>query len=141
MEYTVKILDVDAQPIAVVSGRATRTTLPARIRAVFDQFYSGFKSKGELNIVYYPASGSRDDFEIRCGVLLESGGNDATPAGKVATTIYMGPYDRMGPAHEAIHRFAREHGYKLAGASWEVYGHWNEDPSKLRTDIFYLLSQ
>ena len=25
--------------------------------------------------------------------------------------------------------------------SWEVYGHWSEDPAQLRTDVFYLLSQ
>ncbi len=22
---------------------------------------------------------------------------------------------------------------------WEVYGDWDDDPSKLRTDVFYLL--
>jgi hypothetical protein len=31
----------------------------------------------------------------------------------------------------------------LAGPNWEVYGHWqdewNSDPSKIRTDVFYLL--
>jgi len=34
-------------------------------------------------------------------------------------------------------------GRPLAGANWELYGHWldewNSDPSKIRTDIFYLL--
>jgi hypothetical protein len=23
--------------------------------------------------------------------------------------------------------------------SWELYGHWEDDPAKLRTDVFYLL--
>ena len=27
----------------------------------------------------------------------------------------------------------------LAGPNWEVYGHWHDDPSQLRTDVFYLL--
>jgi len=46
----------------------------------------------------------------------------------------------MKPAHVAIHNWAREKGYKLARPSWEVYGHWNDDPAKLRTDIFYLIA-
>jgi hypothetical protein len=31
----------------------------------------------------------------------------------------------------------------LAGPNWEIYGHWldewNNDPAKIRTDVFYLL--
>jgi hypothetical protein len=115
-------------------------TLPARIRELFDQFYAGFKEKGGLNIVFYPGSGAAGEFEIACGVQVESGGNASTPAGLVATTVYFGPYNRMSPAHEAIQQWARETGNKLAGPSWEVYGHWNDDPAKLRTDIFYLVA-
>ena len=115
-------------------------TLPGNIRKLFDEFYAGFRGKGGLNIVFYPGSGVTGEFEIGCGVQLESGGNAVTPAGLVATTVYFGPYDRMGPAHEAIHRWACESGHKLAGPSWEVYGHWSDDPAKLRTDIFYLIA-
>jgi effector-binding domain-containing protein len=61
-----------------------------------------------------------------------------TPAGNVATTVYMGPYDQMKPAHEALHKWDRENGRRLAGPSWEVYGHCGDDPAKLRTDIYYL---
>jgi len=114
--------------------------LPANIRKLFNEFYAGFKGKDGLNIVFYPGSGVADEFEIACGVQLESGGNAVTPAGLVATTVYFGPYDRMAQAHEAIHRWVRETGHKLAGPSWEVYSHWSDDPVKLRTDIFYLLA-
>src|SRR5262249_28162531 len=63
----------------------------------------------------------------------------STPAGLVATTAHFGPYARLGEAHQAILRWCADHGYKLAGPSWEVYGHWDDDPAKLRTDIYYLL--
>ena len=139
MEYAVQTSQAVAQPIQIVRGRTTQATLPANIRRLFDEFYAGFKTKGGLNIVFYPGCGP-GDFEIGCGVQLESGGNAVTPAGLVATTVYWGPYDKMGPAHEAIHRWARETGHKLAGPSWEVYGHWSDDPAKLRTDIFYLVA-
>ncbi|MDB5328046.1 MAG: Bacterial transcription activator, effector binding domain, partial [Phycisphaerales bacterium] len=35
------------------------------------------------------------------------------------------------------------HGHAMAGPNWELYGHWdqswNDDPSKIRTDVYYLL--
>jgi effector-binding domain-containing protein len=114
--------------------------LPKTIRALFDEFYGGFKGKGGLNIVFYPKSGVEGEFDIECGVQVTSGGNSSTPAGTVATTAYFGPYDRMSSAHDAILRWARENGREFAGPSWEVYDHWSDDPAKLRTDIFYLLS-
>jgi effector-binding domain-containing protein len=39
--------------------------------------------------------------------------------------------------------WCRDNGYTLAGPSWEIYGHWRDelhsDPSKIRTDVYYLL--
>ena len=140
MEYVVQAVQAAAQPIQIVRGRTTKATLSRDIRKLFDEFYAGFKGKGGLNIVFYPGSGVAGEFEIGCGVQLESGGNAVTPAGLVATTVYFGPYNQMAPAHEAIHRWARESGHTLAGPSWEVYGHWSDDPAKLRTDICYLVA-
>jgi effector-binding domain-containing protein len=65
----------------------------------------------------------------------------ATPAGRVATATHVGPYNQMGRTNEAILVFCRESGLQPAGTSWEVYGDWEEDESKLRTDVFYLLAQ
>jgi effector-binding domain-containing protein len=67
----------------------------------------------------------------------------ATPAGLVATVTHFGPYGQLHRAHEAIIAWSRDNGYTLSGPSWEVYGHWkdewNNNPAKIRTDIFYLL--
>jgi effector-binding domain-containing protein len=63
----------------------------------------------------------------------------ATPEGTVATTMHFGPYSELGAAHRAIQSWGRENHRPLAGTSWEVYGDWDDDPAKLRTDILYLL--
>jgi hypothetical protein len=67
----------------------------------------------------------------------------ATPAGLVATTTHYGPYGQLHQAHQAIRSWCQGNGYALAGPNWEVYGHWqdewNGDPSKIRTDVYYLL--
>jgi effector-binding domain-containing protein len=68
----------------------------------------------------------------------------ATPAGEAATTTHFGPYGNLGAAHDAVQGWVRANQRQLAGPSWEIYGHWlpewNSDPSKIRTDVFYLLT-
>jgi hypothetical protein len=83
---------------------------------------------------------------LECGVLVAQhfgpSGNvicTATPGGQVATTIHLGPYNRLGEAHDAIQNWCRAQALVIAGPFWEVYDHWNDDPAKLRTDVFYLL--
>jgi effector-binding domain-containing protein len=62
-----------------------------------------------------------------------------TPAGEAAVVRHVGPYDGLAQAHRAIHEWTTESGRGLAGTSWEVYGDWNEDPTKLETLVMYLL--
>ena len=45
----------------------------------------------------------------------------------------------MKPAHDAVHAWRRANGRRIGAMSWEVYGDWTEDESKLETEIFYLL--
>ena len=69
----------------------------------------------------------------------------ALPSGRVATTVHFGPYQQLHAAHQAIRDWCANHGHALAGPNWEVYGHWvdewNSDPSKIRTEVFYLLKE
>ena len=76
-----------------------------------------------------------------------SGGNTliaTTPAGTVAWTTHVGPYTSLGAAHDAVAQWCRANGHRLAGPNWEIYGHWqnewNNNPSRIRTDVFYLLA-
>ncbi len=133
------MLEVSAQPIHTVRGYTTVATLPVRIRALFNEFYAKAKAPRGLNIVFYPRWDANGEFEIECGVQVDRGGNSSTPAGKVATTVHFGPYEQLKSAHDAIHLYVRANEHKLAGSSWEVYGHWTDDYAKLRTDIYYLL--
>jgi len=67
----------------------------------------------------------------------------ATPAGPVAAVTHFGPYDQLRAAHDALHARCKAAGHRVAGPSWEIYGHWqpawDADPSQIRTDICYLL--
>ena len=63
-----------------------------------------------------------------------------TPAGEVVMTTHVGSYDKLGAAHDAIHSWRAANGRTFAGYSWEIYGDWSDDPTRLETEIIYLLS-
>lgn len=62
-----------------------------------------------------------------------------TPSGVAAMTTHQGDYGRLGEANAAILAWCRANNRRLAGPSWEVYGHWDADPAKLRTEVYYLI--
>jgi effector-binding domain-containing protein len=61
------------------------------------------------------------------------------PVGEVATTTHWGSYAELGAAHHAVKDWCDKHARRLAGPRWEVYGHWTDDITQLRTDVFYLI--
>ena len=71
--------------------------------------------------------------------------NDLYVAGCImAQCVLLAERDnQLSEAHNAIRKWCAQHGHTLAGPSWEIYGHWVhawcDDPSKIRTDVFYLL--
>ncbi len=82
------------------------------------------------------------DFGVEVARSFESSGEvyaTETPAGMVAVVAHVGPYDRMKQTHDAIHAWREASNQAFGGKSWEIYGDWSDDPSKLETTIMYLL--
>ena len=95
-----------------------------------------------INIWLYPGEGI---VEAGAAVLapFDSDGTvmcSSTPSGRAVMTTHWGPYDKIPEAYESFRSWADGQNLQLAGPSWEVYGHWNEDPAKLRTDIYHLIA-
>ena len=62
-----------------------------------------------------------------------------TPAGHVASTVHVGPPDRLAAANAAIEEWCRAHHRSLGGVSWEIYGDPGDDPATFEVRVFYLL--
>lgn len=147
MKYIVSRMVRDATPLLVVHRRATRpdlaTIVPEACGVVWDFVRrSGVASAGRHVAVYRNAT---IDLEVGAEVGADAvGGGDvvrsATPAGPVATTAHFGDYARLHEAHAAILRWCADHRHRLAGPSWEVYGHMGDGPEAPRTDVYYLLA-
>ena len=150
MEYNVRLEQVTARPLAVVRRRAALQELPKVIPEACGTVWGMVRAQQVKGAGRHVALYLDDVFNLEVGVELEApfAGRceligSALPAGTVATAVHFGPYHLLAGAHQAIQKWCADHGYALAGPSWEVYGHWqddwNSDPSKIRTDIFYLL--
>jgi effector-binding domain-containing protein len=151
VEYDVRLEQQGGHPLAVVRRRASQpdlaTVIPAACglvwKTVRDQQVAGL---GRLVALYWD-----DVFNLEVGVEVGApfaGAGEvigsAIPAGPVAATTHYGPYPQLPRAHEAVRRWCAATGHTPAGPNWEVYDHWKDewtaDPSRIRTDVYYLLA-
>jgi effector-binding domain-containing protein len=150
MDYEVRLEQVGSQPLAVVRRRASSKELAKVVPDACGLVWSVVRVKKIAGAGRHVAIYWDGRINLEVGVELEApfAGHgevvgSATPAGTAATTTHFGPYDRLHEAHQAIRRWCADHGHELAGPNWEIYGHWadewNNDPTKIRTDVSYLM--
>ena len=149
MTYSISVQQVAPRPLAAVRERMALRDVPSRFRPFLDQVYAAAKGgsivlDGQNVFVYRATPSGLVDVEFGVGVAARFSPlgrvvcSDA-PGGLVATTTHWGDYGALGAAHEAVVDWCRAEGHTLAGVSWEVYGHWSDDPATRRTDVFHLL--
>jgi effector-binding domain-containing protein len=146
MSYQVEVKQLAGQPLAVVRRVASQEQLSRVVPAACGEVWNFVRAAGIAGAGRHVAVYLDGAIHIEVGVEVPgpftSDGNvvySETPAGTVATTVHMGPYDRLGDAHDAILNWCAAQQRLIAGPNWEIYGHWDDDPAKLRTDVFYLL--
>ncbi len=149
MHYEIKIHSVPARQLAVVRRRLKWSELGGHLIPLLDRVYvqvrAGKVIQSGQNVFLYRDS-AQDGVTVEVGVEVQDRFEDvddvvysSAPSGEVASTLHTGPYSDLGGAHEAVARWCQEHHRSQANVSWEVYGDWEEDPSKLQTEVFYLL--
>lgn len=146
MDYQVQVATVPARLTAIVRRRAKQSELPKVVPAACGDAWALARA---LNL---SRPGRHVALYLDCEMNLEIGmeveqpftGNDqlicsSLPSGRVASTVHQGPYQLLANAHRAVQEWCAQHGLPLAGPSWEIYGHWTDDPSQLYTEVGYLL--
>ena len=150
MEYDVRLEQLSSRPLAVVRRRAARPELSRIVPDACGTVWSVVRSQQITGAGRHVAVYLDDQINLEVGVELNTpfaGSGEVvgsvTPPGPVATTTHFGPYGLLHEAHEAIRLWCGKNGYTFAGPNWEIYGHWeeewNNDPSKISTEIYYLL--
>lgn len=151
MSYSpITIVETVPRTIAAVHARVVFGTIPQVFAQYLDQVYAAGKAgavqlDGLNTLLYRPVPGTNFldvDFGVGVRAPFEPTGNvvpTVLPAGPAAYTRLRGSYMGIRGAHDAVLAWIAANGRKRAGPSWESYGHWDDDESKLTCDIYWLL--
>jgi effector-binding domain-containing protein len=102
----------------------------------------GLEPSGPPFVIY--RNMDMQDLDIEAGVPVADGFrtdghvvSSEIPAGRVATCLYTGPYDRIGEAYDGLMSWMEEHSVTGSGPSYEFYLNDPADtpPEQLQTDI------
>jgi effector-binding domain-containing protein len=81
--------------------------------------------------VGFPVSAAFADTEdIRCFTLAP---------GNAAHAVHTGPYSGLHHTYAVLQAWCKQEKLQLASQSWELYGDWQKDESKLETGIYLRL--
>ena len=148
--HRVGLRHVASIPVAVVRRLASAAQLSTLVPECCGLVWRAVQAQKELG-----AKGGRHvaiywngDIRLEVGVELEGPFEEtaevfrsATPGGPAAFVRHLGPYHTLGGAHDAVRTWCEANGHRLAGPSWEIYGHWlpewDTNPRLIRTDVFY----
>ncbi|MDB5430482.1 MAG: transcription activator effector binding protein [Caulobacter sp.] len=149
MAYAVEIVDVVARHLAVARGRAEMGKVPEQFMPLLDKVWAVVRTLGVdpvgPNVAVYRFRDGGLDLEIgvQVAAAFEAVGDvepSLTPAGRCARTLLTGSYAGIRAATDAVIAFVRDNNIPITGLSWEVYGDWTEDESKLETWIHFQLA-
>lgn len=152
MTYDIRIEQFPGELLAVVRRRATKQQLGQIIPEACGTVWSGLRQQQIKGAGRHVAVYLDQVFNLEIGVEINQAIGpigeivaSSLPAGEVAASTHFGPYQQLGDAHQAIQLWCTANHREMAWPCWETYGHWldewNKDPSKIRTDVYYLLKQ
>jgi hypothetical protein len=145
-----EVVQCQAHPTAVYKTNTGFPELSATIRKGMDTVYALLPSLNVAphghNIVLYKGSLMPGPAPLEVGVLVARGFDkmgdvepSALPTGEAIRTVHVGPYFEMRRGYERLEQWLATSGRKRTNLSWEIYGDWNEDESKLETELYIQL--
>jgi effector-binding domain-containing protein len=139
----------EPQQLAAIRTTAAQSRLGAAIIAELDKVWPVLRAQGVPTghnvVIYY--GGEPEALQIAVGVQVPEGFTADgeiqpvfTPSGEAATIAHFGDYAEMHGAYQALGEWCASNERARTGVSWEVYGDWDDDPAKRRTDIYVQLA-
>lgn len=137
-----------AQPTLSVRTRAAVRDLPQVFGKIYGEIIEYLNSLGAYPVgaafaIYYNMDMENLDLEAGFPIAKRLPGKgeihaSEIPAGKYAVSHYTGPYDKVGPAYEALVQWAEKQGYKAGEIAYEWYLNGPDvPPQDLKTDIMF----
>lgn len=146
MQPTCEVVSVTPVVLAVTQAEMPRSQIPVRIRGMYDVAYTWLRTapvrRAGHNYALYDRC-TPQSLRVRVGFPVSDRFADGESVqcvelapGQAARAVHVGPYSELHRTYAVLHAWCAQRGLKLTGESWEVYGDWNDDPSKLTTELF-----
>lgn len=152
MVFDCHIIDKEQQPVLMMRKRTTVEVLPTLLGASWGMLGAylgnlGQAPAGPPYVGYFNMDMQDLEVEIGFPVAHPLAGKGEIepgffPGGKLATLLYTGPYQEMGPAYDALTEYVAANGFHPSGVSYEMYYNSPMDtaPEKLQTQIIFPLT-
>jgi effector-binding domain-containing protein len=148
--HLVSLVQVPAQPTAVIAERTSWERFPALWRELLDEVWSFVRSANVptgRNVMLYRDGVPNVEVGVEVDGPFEPTGRviaSSLPAGRAARTVARGAPSPEGiaAAHAAVVAWCEQHQHARSSCRWEVYGHWPEDqdPAQYEIEVYWLLS-
>jgi effector-binding domain-containing protein len=152
MDYDIVTKTVSSQLIAAVRRRVRIGEVGGAWKPALDLVWNflrrheGLRTDGHNCFLYHHPGHGEIAMVVDFGVQVIRPFQDEgeivcteTPAGEVVMTTHIGSYGKLAAAHEAINSWRAVTGREFGAFSWEIYGDWAADETKLETQVIYLL--
>ena len=151
MSYKCELKEQHTQPALSIRRRTSVQDMPQVLGAAYGAIAQYLQELGEQPAgppftAYYNMDMQDLDVEIGFPVSGKFPGKDdiaasEIPSGKVATCLYVGPYNEMEPAYKALLQWIEDNGYEATGVAYEMYLNdpGQVPPQELKTQIVFPL--
>ena len=142
---TPEVVEIEAGTVLAAVGIARqRGEIPGLIPQLLDRVWAQIRGTNVEgtghNVVIYRNGGTQltagvqvpDDTPEPPAPLVLAG----IPAGRAAHVRHFGPYSKIPESMQRLFGWCAEHGHAVVEPTWEVYADWDEDESKLVTDLY-----
>jgi len=150
MVYEIEVKDVESQPMVSIRTQCHAAEIGATLNEILPEVWA-YLRKNDVNPAgppftrYHGFDDNKVDIESGMPVVRSLPGegrisSGELPAGTVASTMHVGPYEKLPEAHDALHVWMREQKRESAGPQWEFY--WTDpgmepNPSKRKTELLW----
>ncbi|MGE0623942.1 MAG: GyrI-like domain-containing protein [Pseudomonadales bacterium] len=148
MGYGIEVVELKPQPVLVMEAVAAPPELGDVLAGILPMVHAFAESHGAsiTGMPFLRYLAMTDRFTIEAGMpvaeTIDSEGEvqcRELPGGRAATTVFLGPYDRVGDAWDALYGWCDERGIERRFGGWDVYENdptGIDDPKDYRTRLY-----
>ncbi|MEM8768277.1 MAG: GyrI-like domain-containing protein [Pseudomonadota bacterium] len=148
MSYSIEVVDLKPQPVLIMEAKVAPEGLGEALAELLPTVHGYVAAQGGdmSGMPFLRYLSMSDEWHIAAGVPVAEAlpGTDeiiATelPGGPTATTLFLGPYQEVGTAWDALFAWCGERGRSHSQGGWDVYENDPTEvanPTELRTRIY-----